>query len=314
MYGVISDFILGNRYYIGIYMSDSTEWQVLAIDGGGTRSRFALATDVKRHVIEAGPANAFTDFEASVRCVRDGIAALSAAAGMPKQSVNHVPAFVGLAGVTSAEIAARLAAALPLTHAQYADDRLAALRGAIGSRDGIVAHCGTGSFFAAKLNGRTRLAGGWGSILGDEASAQWVGRSALSLALRQADGFLQTSGLLTEMLQRFDGPDGILSYAAGAGPDGFGILAPSVTDHASRGDPIAEQILRSGAEHIADALTRMGWMPGVPICLTGGIGPVYATLLPTDQRAALIEPIGTPLDGAIEMAMARRRESLVGHR
>lgn len=295
-------------------MLDSADSAVLAIDGGGTRCRIALASDTGTTVIEAGPANAFTDFDGSVQCLLNGLADLSDRAGADFETLCDCPAFVGLAGVMGPETEARLAAALPLTQARYADDRVAALRGALGPRDGVIAHCGTGSFFAAQWKGAARLAGGWGAVLGDEASAQWVGRLALAAALRQVDGFDAPSACLDGLLDQFGGPNGILDFASTAVPETFGSLAPTITHHAADGDPAARMILQSGANHIADGLLQMGWTPGIPICLTGGIGPHYGGLLPPDMQDALADPLGTPLDGAIALAWDLAKEATRGHR
>ena len=162
-------------------MTDSTTLPVLAIDGGGTRCRFALQRGHARIVTEAGSANASTNFDDAVTCVQYGLRTRAEAAQTNVDTLYGMRAFVGLAGVTGAAVAGRLTAALPLRNARYADDRLAALRGALGRGDGLIAHCGTGSFFGAQINGQARFAGGWGSILGDEASAHWVGRLALIL-------------------------------------------------------------------------------------------------------------------------------------
>ncbi len=275
---------------------------LLAIDGGGTQCRFALQQGAERTVVKGGPANAFTDFDASVACLLDGLRALSEQASIALPALYHTPAFVGLAGVVTSDIAARLQAALPLENARFADDRLSALSGALGGKDGIVAHCGTGSFFAANIGGQTRLAGGWGARLGDEASAQWVGRKALAAVLRATDGFEARTPFVEACLSRFGDPGGILRFAATAAPKDFGALAPEVVEHAEKGDAAAAPIMQAGAAYIADGLNRMGWTPDLSLCLTGGIGPAYARYLSSDHQAALTEPNGTPLDGAIRLA------------
>jgi glucosamine kinase len=301
------------RYYKGINMTDSTDIPVLAIDGGGTRCRFALWDGQSRHVIEAGPANAFTDFDATLACLKSGLQTLSGATKLQQKELFGFPAFVGLAGVTSDTIAGRLRACLPLRHAHYADDRPAALRGALGDQDGMIAHCGTGSFFGAQAGGVYRVAGGWGALLGDEASAQWVGRKALAATLRHADGFGAPSPLTDALSDRFQGSDGILLFARGALPDALGALAPLVTEHAKNEDPAARAILMAGADYIANGLDQMGWTPGLPVCLTGGIGPEYRAYLPTRLQRAVIAPLGVPLDGALALARDQAREVADGY-
>ena len=275
---------------------------VLAVDGGGTRCRFVLCNGANQTQVEAGPANAFSDFDGTVACLLDGTKRLAQQAGVSFETVTTCPAFIGLAGVISPQIAKRLEQALPLTYARYADDRLAALRGALGASDGLFAHAGTGSFLGTQINGQHKLAGGWGAALGDEASAQWVGRKALSLTLQAIDGFLPLSPLTQSLLTRFDNPAGIVAFGSTATPAAIGELAPLVTEHALDDDPTAIQIMQSAADFIASGLQHMGWAPGMAICLTGGIGPHYADYLAKDQQANLIAPKGPPIDGAIALA------------
>ncbi|MDP5220891.1 BadF/BadG/BcrA/BcrD ATPase family protein [Ruegeria sp. 2205SS24-7] len=294
-------------------MTDSPDTQVLAIDGGGTRCRIALVRGNHRRVIEAGSANVTTDFDSAVRCLREGIETLAKHSDTRPQTLHALPAFVGLAGVTGQTIVDRLTTALPLQNVHYADDRLAALRGALGRGDGLVAHCGTGSFFAAQLAGTHRLAGGWGSVLGDEASAQWVGRAALSQLLHQVDGFIPISAMIEEFRTQFSTATEIVEFARTATPAAFGALAPQVTAHAQTGDPAALKIMQRAAEHITLTLTQMGWTTGTPICLTGGIGPHYAPYFPDPLKGELSKPLGEPLDGAIALAQERGKEIAHGH-
>lgn len=283
-------------------MTDVEDTFVLAIDGGGSQCRFALSSGNAKHVLTEGPANATTDFEGTVACLLKGLNALADLTAIPLDKLVVFPAFVGVAGVTSPQIAEKLSAALPLQHACYADDRLSAMRGALGTKDGVVAHCGTGSFFAAQYDGQYRLAGGWGSILGDEASAQWIGRKALAAALHQTDGFVSMSPLVRSLMDRFETTDGIVAFAKSATPDVLGTLAPLVTSHAADADAVAQSIMQAGARYVADGIDQMGWTRGQIICLTGGIGPTYQPFLPQDMRDALAAPIGAPLDGAIALA------------
>lgn len=283
-------------------MARSCNTLVLAIDGGGTRCRVAACGAGDAVVVETGPANVSTDFDGSVAEIRQGVAALAARSGLEAGVLWAAPTFVGLAGVTGPDIADRLRGALPFGRVRIEDDRIAAVRGVLGGRDGVLAHCGTGSFFGAQTEGVVRLSGGWGAVLGDEASAQWVGRAALRLALETVDGRLAPSPLSMRLLADLDGAPGIVRFAGRARPPDFGALAPQVTEGAKAGDAIALRIMHGGADEIARGLRHLGWRTGRALCLTGGIGPEYAPYLPADLRGCLARAEGTPLDGAISLA------------
>lgn len=281
---------------------------VLAIDGGGTRCRLAACAGDVVAAVETGPANVSTDFNQAVRQITEGLEALATRMACPAETLAAAPTFVGLAGVTGPEIVTRLRAALPFRHVRIEDDRVAAVRGVLGRRDGALGHCGTGSFYAAQIDAEMRLAGGWGSILGDEASAQWVGRRALGQTLEALDGRRSPSPLSDLLIADFAGAAGIVRFAVSARPSDLGALAPRVTEYAGRGDAIGIAIMREGADEITRALRALGWQPGQALCLTGGIGPHYLPYLPEDLRAGVAEPEGHPLDGAISLAQDLAQE------
>ena len=283
-------------------MSGSRKPPVIAIDGGGTKCRFALDDGKSIVAAESGPANVSTDLGSALNEISAGLDRLAERAGLNLEALSRIPAFVGLAGMTGETISERLRTALPFTHVRIEDDRAAALRGALGLNDGAIAHCGTGSFFAAQSQGAMRCAGGWGPVLGDEASAHFVGRAALSMALKSIDGQCPTSPLAERILTDYDGPAGIVRLAGSASPSEFGALAPLVTEFAQQGDVLAEHVMRAGAQDISAMLHVIGWSNGQPICLTGGIGACYAPYLPAEMQSDLTPPLDEPLAGALSLA------------
>lgn len=286
-------------------MSDFGFDRVIAVDGGGTGCRLALDTGGRRIVAEAGSANVFSDFEGACAVLAEGLRALAGQAGLGLEELHGIPAFLGLAGAVTPGIRDRVAAALPLSRVRVADDRMSALRGALGPRNGAVAHCGTGSFLAMQDAGGARLSGGWGAVLGDEASGYWAGRRALALALDAADG-LARGALADAVTETVGGPEAILALGRGA-PSGVAALAPAVVAAAEAGDGAAQGILRDGATFLAGRLVAMGWRPGMALCLTGGFAPGYRRYLPGAMQDALIRPEGSPLDGAVALAWEHAR-------
>ncbi|WP_170758518.1 BadF/BadG/BcrA/BcrD ATPase family protein [Ruegeria lacuscaerulensis] len=289
-------------------MTESQNNAILAVDGGGTRCRVACEIDGSVHSVEAGAANVSTDFDGAFNQIRAGLEEMSRNLGVEAREMLRWPAFVGLAGVTDAQIAERLRDALGLINARIEDDRPAALRGALGKQDGLIAHCGTGSFLATQADGAMRYAGGWGPVLGDEASAQWVGRRALSEALCAYDGTQVESGLTQKLLADLHGPAGIVRFAGTATPAQFGALAPEVTSAAKAGDVVAKQVLQAGADYISETASRLGWQSGGVICLTGGIAAQYTDYLPADMQSAIRPPLGEPLTGALSLAKEIQHE------
>ena len=282
---------------------------IIAIDGGGTRTRLRMDWQGTITDVEAGPANVSTDADAALRSVLAGIDALAKRAGVADAELRRAVAHVGLAGVTSAGLAEHIRAGLPFALSNVTDDRPLALRGALGQGDGAVAHAGTGSFLGVQHGGGMRFAGGWGRVLGDEASAFWVVRRALSDGLSVADGLVGETALSRDLLAEFADAAGIIRFAQNSAPDDVAALAPRVVEAATGGDPMARKILHDGAAYLEHVLRRIGWQPDMPLVLTGGLGAHYAPYLSDDLRPALTAPKGTPIDGA--MALARERAGSV---
>ena len=53
---------------------------------------------------------------------------------------------------------------------------------------------------------------------------------------------------------------------------------------------------------------KLGWTSGLPICLTGGIGPHYRGYLPEMMQTSVAPALGEPLTGAIALAEDFRKE------
>lgn len=283
-------------------MSDSSKPGAIAVDGGGTHCRIALIKDNSIDTVVSDPANVSSDFSGSVNAIVSGLIELSQRNSVSMDQLKDTSAYLGLAGVIDQQIAQQLLQALPFSRATVQDDRPSALRGALGTADGVLAHCGTGSFFAAQYDKQQRLTGGWGGVLDDVASARWAGARALSLTLYSVDGTQPQTELTRSLLHEYSGATGIVSFASGATATELGQVAKTVTAYARKNDVVAHQVLSDGAEIIAASLAGIGWTDGDTICLTGGLGPWYKSYLPPDMQCCVKEPLAEPLDGAIDLA------------
>ncbi len=275
---------------------------LIGIDGGGTSCRVALLYQGQRHEVTGGRANVSTDREAAVKTVLDGIKAAARVAGIAQADLSAAHAFIGLAGVISPAEMEFVATRMPFPHATVQDDRPAAVVGALGDMDGTVAGIGTGSFMARQRGGRLDLIGGWGLAIGDEASGGWLGRGLLTRTLHAHDGLIARSPLSDSVLTDLNGAAGIVHFSLAARPGDFAALAPRVTDAADAGDPLAVDLMRDGASHIERSILALGWTPGEPLCLLGGLSERYRPYLPAALAAALVPARGSALDGALALA------------
>lgn len=275
---------------------------LIAADGGGTGCRLAVLVDGRRCDLQVGPANVHSDPEGAVATLRDGLTRLAALAGLVPSDLSRAVGYFGLAGANGPAAAARVARRLPLARVRVEDDRRAAVVGAFGDDDGTLAGIGTGSFFARQQAGAVDLRGGWGFLLGDEASGGWLGRMALARVLHAADGIAPDSDLTRALAARFGGPQGILDLVTDARPGDIAALAPDVVASAQAGDAAGVALMRGGADHILKATAALGWVAPEPFCPVGGLGQAYLPWLPADMVAAVRAPRGTALDGALVLA------------
>lgn len=283
-------------------MGQAESLSLIGVDGGGTHCRFALSHRGRRFEWRGGRANALTDFSAAIASLHEGLMQLSQAADMSLDDLADIPAYFGLAGVQDDELAARVASELPLRNAVVDDDRHAAMVGALGDCEGCIVGIGTGSFLGRRADGVDHLIGGWGLVLGDEASGAYLGRQLLRRVLQVSDGYVQASPLSRDILAQFGSPQAIVSFAATALPNDFAVFAPRLVDAAGAGDSIARALMADGATYIETGITRLGWQPGEHIFPIGGLAARYHDFLSYEVALCVEEPKGTALDGALMLA------------
>lgn len=283
-------------------MADSSPPTLIAVDGGGTSCRIAVLRNGKRSEIRTGRANVSSDRDGAVQTIRRGLAEAAEAAGLVQADLPACRAYLGLAGVVGAEEARFVALHLPFDHVTVEDDRPAAVVGALDGAVGTVAGIGTGSFIARQAPDGLRLMGGWGFVLGDEASGAWLGRRLLARVLHTVDGLAAASPLSESLLDELGGTGGVVRYSLSAAPRDFASLAPRILEAASAGDALALALLGEGAAYVERGARALGWQEGETLCLIGGLAPHYAPYLPAPLAEALAPPAGNALDGALRLA------------
>jgi glucosamine kinase len=190
-------------------------------------------------------------------------------------------AWLGMAGVDRPEDTAlllphlqTLAGTIRLTN--DAELLLSALDQAVG----VALIAGTGSIALGRdRHGTTTRAGGWGHILGDEGSGYEIGRQALQVAARAADGRGPTTTLLVRILQHWGlrRPDDLFEqvYQKAEKAD-IARLTTLVFAAAQAGDHPASKIIQLAAGELAlAALTACRALDfpdePVPLALGGGL-------------------------------------------
>ena len=281
---------------------------VLGVDSGGTKTLLALADragDV--HLLERGPSlDPFAEkrwpdhlgeivrtLEPWRRCM------VGAALGLSCH---------GEVEAVSARQSDVVAVLLPIPRLVLNDVRVA-FDGAFAGRAGVLLLAGTGSMAWAGDGGtRDARIGGWGDLYGDEGSAFWIGREALSLATRSVDGralhaafaeaLLGDLGLLAhEINSHFLGAENRRATVAR--------VARTVDERANGGDAVATALMRRAGGHIADhvaaARSRLALPSDVAWSYAGG---VFASRTVMAEVTRLVgrppqDPLLPPVGGAL---------------
>jgi len=298
---------------------------LLAVDGGATHARAVIA-DVNGKVIGkgfAGPANSYAvGLSVANRNLSTAISQACKKSGVSRTQISV--AAIGSASVDyddsgAAPIATSLARYLPSARILVKPDALIALEGALGGKAGVVIVCGTGSIVLGRdANGSVVKVGGWGPMMGDEASAQWVGREGLRRAAQAAD----QTGPPTRLVQRFlrhyklRSFDRIIDvvYQRHMTPAELGVLAPIVSATAREGDLVAREIFHDGAQALASQAAQAAErlrLRSIRISYQGSmfttgpllLNPLRTTLRRLVPQAKFVAPVSSPIAGAFLLAL-----------
>ena len=294
------------------------------IDGGGTHARLAI-TDRYGNVLSGAKAGSTNIYSVCKDEVLGNLSLLIdtalKAAGL--QKTDLAAGCIGSAGlgregeqkIYRGFFDSLLNPGFPL---KLCSDAEILLCGGLKDLEGYCLIAGTGSIAQGRSrDGRLVRAGGHGYMLGDEGSSAWTGRSAVSRILRS----LEERDFSTEMLP------GILKAAGLAEAGGLvkyvhhdadkaamGALAPIVTAAARKGDPLALDILGTGAKELAllvsSVLQRSPWIQHKALALAGGViehdeiltEKLKSILAMEHPELSVSLPKGTALEGACMLA------------
>ncbi len=173
----------------------------IGVDGGGTKSAFAAMDDSGNILgqVELGTTHLMQisqdEFEETIK---QGIDYLLKEANASLSEIEHV--FCGIPGFGEFEdkmeyVKKFFNLYLP-GKVTLGNDCEPGWAGSLGLKSGINMVIGTGSIAygknSEKISGRC---GGWGPFVGDEASAYWLGRKAITAFSKQSDGRLPSGPL-----------------------------------------------------------------------------------------------------------------------
>ncbi len=233
----------------------------LGVDGGQSSTTcHSLATHTGRviGVGRGGPSNHVRASEGRARFISAIQSALSAACGQAEldaRTIHFRSACLGFSGGPS-DKESILTEILASDHTLVTDDAFIALAGATADEPGVVVIAGTGSIaWGRNSEGNTARAGGWGYLFGDEGGGFWIARQALRAALRLEEGWGVPTSLRARLLD-YTGSRNMNDllhrcYTPEFPRPRVASLSILVNHAAEAGDPVALEILDSGARELA---------------------------------------------------------------
>ena len=226
---------------------------IAALDGGGTKSEMVWADamgNLGRIHLAVGCSP--HDSPGWLTPLRRLLAALPNA---PTRIVFGIPGF-GEVPAVDRTVATEIERLCPNVAAILNDVALA-YQGAFPDGDGVLVLAGTGSMAIAEGPKGLHRTGGWGDAYGDEGSAHWIGREALSVVSQMLDGRLASTGFELGLCDRIGIPAGDGGFALMAWVQSSPYHRPRVASIAAHVDalalghhPTAQSILRRAATHL----------------------------------------------------------------
>lgn len=256
------------------------------IDGGGTRTRLALARADGTVIGRAeGGCCSFAELgvPGATEAYRSLWQAASADAGQAPRPADAL--FIGSGSILSAADeqtceAIAVSAGLARDGTVLArNDAWAALAGGLRGRPGILLIAGTGCACLGRNSaGETWRAAGWGHLLHDGGSAYALGLGAMIAATRAADRRGPATMLLPPVMRALE-LGNITDIYRRVHHDGVSralvaSLGPAVVEAAGQGDAVARGLLETGAAELVEAIVtvaRQLRLPTPTLALTGGL-------------------------------------------
>ncbi len=292
----------------------------LGIDGGGTKTEFALA-DTAGNIINSltlGPSNPNDiGMNACLAIIDEGIRTMCA-----DRDIQSISLFAGLAGGISGnnrQLIADHLSTYGFGKIGNDSDARNAVAVCLGEEDGIAIILGTGAIAFAQKQGVLYRVGGYGYLFGDEGSGFAIGRDAILAALQHEAGY-GTSTLLTEaVLRKCATPtvlDALASFYSG-GKRLVASYAPLVFEAAQKDDPVATDIIRrnmAAISRLIGAAVKVSELaPPVRAVLCGGITHHQDVITPIISQELSVNVINAHPDictqpmvlGALRLAGAR---------
>ena len=295
----------------------------LGIDGGGTKTEFALSDFddkiVCRLFMDGCNPNT-VGIEQTKRIIENGI--IQVCKDVP---LSSVVVYAGIAGCASGNYADEIKSMLEKMSFAACDvgsDNNNIVAAGLGGNEGITMILGTGiCAYAVKKNETKRIAG-WGYLFDNGGSAFHIGRDAINAYFSAYDGSGEETTLVQRIKQTFSYSNAeFLKYLYNGGNKLVSSYAMCVFEEAEKGDRVAANILKKNIAEIARLIRASlshfsNCDTKIPVILGGGLTNQKLLLLylldalGDDTKRCDIQILSVPpVQGALELAKSLWRVS-----
>ena len=292
----------------------------LGVDGGGTKTAFLLDADGKRFeskqiTIHPKQVTKQQFFE----IMKLGVGDVCEEAGIDPEEILYT--FVAAPGYgqypdTEAYIDEGIREAIGSDRFTVANDCVNGWAGSLNAKPGINLVLGTGQIgYGVDEEGNSMRSGGWGPLLGDEASGYYIGLKLLNHFTKMSDGRSDKTILYDIIREKLDLTEDmeIIDKAEKMKRDEIASLSRIFTEALDKEDPyckvLLEEISKEAAAVIDSIIKGLNFKEEVKVSYSGGVFNLGDRLIKKIEekfknKIKIEKPYTNPSEGALILAKA----------
>lgn len=290
----------------------------LGVDGGGTKTAFLLDVDGKRFeskqiTIHPKQVTKQQFFE----IMKLGVDEVCKEAGIDPEEILYT--FVAAPGYgqypdTEAYIDEGIREAIGSDRFTVANDCVNGWAGSLNAKPGINLVLGTGQIgYGVDEEGNSMRSGGWGPLLGDEASGYYIGLKLLNHFTKMSDGRSDKTILYDIIKEKLDLKDDmeIIDKAEKMKRDEIASLSRIFTEALDKEDPYCKELLdeisKEAAAVIDSIIKGLNFKEEVKVSYSGGVFNLGDRLIKkieekSKNKIKIEKPYTDPSEGALILA------------
>lgn len=292
----------------------------LGVDGGGTKTAFLLDVDGKRFeskqiTIHPKQVTKQQFFE----IMKLGVGDVCRKAGIDPEEILYT--FVAAPGYgqypdTEAYIDEGIREAIGSDRFTVANDCVNGWAGSLNAKPGINLVLGTGQIgYGVDEEGNSMRSGGWGPLLGDEASGYYIGLKLLNHFTKMSDGRSDKTIIYDIIREKLDLKEDmeIIDKAEKMKRDEIASLSRIFTEALDKEDPyckdLLEEISKEAADVIDSIIKGLNFKEEVKVSYSGGVFNLEDRLIKkieekSKNKIKIEKPYTDPSEGALILAKA----------